>query len=115
MPHNIFLDMNLALVLPLILLLLPTAHCQANQFTFPMPRKVGDVAISFQVGNTYNIEWATTATSYFVSVASEDRGPYSQTFGINNPGWYSSLMISLPYWLHRLSDSTLCIAQTDLK
>ena len=94
MLHN---KMILALVFPLVLLLLPFAGCQTNQFTFPTPRNVGDAAIVLQVGNSYNIEWETTATSYYVSVASEDRGPYSQTFGINNPGKCSSLQLACVY------------------
>ncbi|MCJ1418280.1 hypothetical protein MMC32_004627 [Xylographa parallela] len=41
--------------------------------------------MGLHVGNSYDIQWETTATSYYLSVASEDRGPYSQTYGINNP------------------------------
>ncbi|MCJ1431526.1 hypothetical protein MMC27_000879 [Xylographa pallens] len=80
-----FFNVALALVIPVALSILPFASCQVNQFTFPVPRKVGDAAIAFQVGNSYNIEWETTATSYYLSVASEERGLYSQTYGINNP------------------------------
>jgi hypothetical protein len=83
MLHNGAPDMALALMLPVALLLLPFAWCQTtsqlNQFVYPAPRQIGAVAIPFQYGNTYTIEWETTATSYYLGWGSEDRGPYSQT------------------------------------